>query len=781
LNQTNIIVNNATKRTLSLSGLANGVYDWNVSCTDAAGNTGMSEERVFYISAGTPSEFNISPNKNSYSIGETGYLIINAKPGSNLTLFVDAPLRDSFFKYFNGVTYPLVELLNFTNNAGTYNIDGIFNNAGQLYIVKTSFDVTNTFYVEIEANDTTGIPGTTFNFEANATGGIGGVTYEWDFDDGNTTNGTEVAHSFADIGEYSVEVTATDSRGNTIKDTVMINIYRKHSVDITVRELQTQNVMAGVAVEVDDERKLTDDSGNVHFEVYEGKRRIYIAHSGYEWVKQVRNITENLTLTIELNNTAITNYTPPAQRTAEENATQEAENQASADAERLLTIVSSAIENLNTGDESTKAVLDALSVDEKLQQARKTLRQVIRDLGNTELSGNLTKEEKTARVKNITTDLDRLKTLVTSVTVDDTTEYVDYPKSSDISMLSAEYLRYKNANYTKGQKEDYIEANTLMQDQITIETRIALVRMELLSGDETEAAVVINRITKQPADVKDTVLVEYVPKEVAESASEIKKITEFSVVKSDPILEFDPTLTSYAYYVAKKLQIEDLKKTKHVLLRKPASSKAVSAVTGFSIISLLKPKDPKLAAQILVIAILLIAYIIYHFDVIDRIRDWRAKKPLYNKDMSYRPQSTAESISDKVMSFVRREEDLLSKELTHIRALMAAAHSHAENMKHEHAAEGYKQVMNAYRELSHDAKGAVHDETKHLFNKVLLSKIEHLISEAQSHLSSRQHAKARSRYSEIQKLYAQLEKQHRASVSERCMKLHEKLFEQALA
>ncbi|MBW2997319.1 PKD domain-containing protein, partial [Candidatus Woesearchaeota archaeon] len=202
LNRTGLIVSNNTRATILLNNLANGVYDWNVSCVDAANNVGRSEERVFYISSGTPSEYNISPNKDAYGMGEAGYLIITAKAGSDLAMFVDSPNHESFFRYFTGETFPLIDTINFTSSAGTYNIDGIFTNGGDTYIVKTSFEVTNSFNVDIDANKTTGEPDETFEFEATSSGGIGNVSYEWDFGDDTTTTGQEVEHKYSSVGEY---------------------------------------------------------------------------------------------------------------------------------------------------------------------------------------------------------------------------------------------------------------------------------------------------------------------------------------------------------------------------------------------------------------------------------------------------------------------------------------------------------------------------------------------------------------------------------------------------
>lgn len=783
LNRTNIIATNNTLQTAALTGLPNGVYDWNVSCEDAAGNLGSSEERVFYISQGTPSEFNITPNKQEYSMGETGYLIIDARAGSNLTLFVDKPNHDSFFEHFDGETFPLVEMIDYTDNGGTYNLDGIFTHGGDIFIVKTSFDVKDTFSTYIEVNETDGTPGAVFNFETNATGGIGNVTYEWDFGDDETGSGPEVDHKFGKVGEYTVEVTATDSKGNKATDTAKINIYDRHTLHLIIRELQTQDFLANVSVEVDDQRKYTDSNGKADFEIYEGKRRIYVTHPGYEWVKQVRNITEETTITIDLNNTGMEDYDIPGAQTDEGNSTSGSAD-AKSDAEALLAQMSAALDSLESDDKAAKEASEALGVEAGLKAAHKRIRQIIRDIGNTELDRNLTQEQKNIRIENITEELDGFGDTIASIEIKDTTEFVDYPKSSDISMLSAEYIRFKEADYSKGETKEYIEANTELQSEVAMTTRLSIVETELISGDKETLSMVTNTLTKMPVETEGKVIIEYIPKEAAESAGDIVQLTEFEVVKADPVLKFDPDLQSYSYYIDDEVSIDTLKKTKHVMLHDITGdgSKGLAGVTGFSVFPSIHIENPKLALEIALIVALLLAYLVYHFELIDRYRDWKSRNGRdAGADTAYMPESAFDSAVSRVRGFVRREEALISKELTHIKALVSKTHSHADSKDHESAAETYRHVMTAYKELSPQAKSQIHPQTKHAFNKVLQARIHNLADEAFEHISKGSHSTARDHYSEIKKLYKQLEKEHRAAVSERCIKLHEKLFENSLA
>ena len=782
INRTGIIASNNTLQTVSYSGVPNGVYKWNVSCDDGANNRGASEQRTYYISTGTPSEYNISPNKDAYAMGESGYFIISAKPGSNLTMFIDSPTHDSSFRYFNGRTFPIVEPINFTSNSGTYNIDGIFMNSGNMYVVKASFTVTNNFEASIGVNDTKTEPDQTLRFKANSTGGIGNVTFDWDFDDNTTTSGSAVDHAYSQVGEYIVRLTATDAKGNKATEEYTINVFNLHNIQIVVREKSTQRLVPNITVEVDDERKNTDQYGSVNFSVYEGKRRIYIANEHFDWVKQVRNITEDEVINIDLVPTGTSNYTYDFVVEEASNDTTSQENDTQQSGEVLLAEISAALETMESKDAATKQVMEALGARQNLETAQKDIRQILRDIGNTELSRNLTTEERNARIANITKRFSEINKTITGVDVLDTAEYVDYAKSSDVSMLSAEYIRFRKVNYSNREKEGYIKKNTEMQSQITIKTRLAIAALTLLSGDTKTISIVINDVESLPNDTTDTAIVEYVPKEIASSTSDMKVNSVFETVKSDPILKFSPTPGMYSYYVEKDVGLEELKKTKHVLLKEPLKETAgLLGVTGFSIFPNVKFSNPKLALEILIMVALLLAYLAYQFEAVDRVKEYyKRKRGEYSPDANTYDPTKNQSIATRMGEFIRKEETEFAHELTHIRALMTMAHAHAKNNRHEHAEETYKEIMEHYKILGQDAKAAVHMDTKAVYNSIMLSKINHSIEEAFKHIDNNDVEVAKSHYSEIKQLYSKLGKEHRATVSDKCIKLHEKIFELSL-
>jgi PGF-CTERM protein len=59
---------------------------------------------------------------------------------------------------------------------------------------------------------------------ANVSGATGDVTYDWTFDDGNSSSGETVTHTYSATGTYTVKATATDETGDTASDTTNVTV-----------------------------------------------------------------------------------------------------------------------------------------------------------------------------------------------------------------------------------------------------------------------------------------------------------------------------------------------------------------------------------------------------------------------------------------------------------------------------------------------------------------------------------------------------------------------------
>lgn len=74
----------------------------------------------------------------------------------------------------------------------------------------------------------------------------GDLTYEWHFGDGNRQAGVEVAHSYAESGEYIVTLTVRDSKGNSATVETEIFVYESAFVLISNLEKASEQIQSFV-------------------------------------------------------------------------------------------------------------------------------------------------------------------------------------------------------------------------------------------------------------------------------------------------------------------------------------------------------------------------------------------------------------------------------------------------------------------------------------------------------------------------------------------------------
>ena len=77
------------------------------------------------------------------------------------------------------------------------------------------------------SSSTEGIAPATIEFAAVISGGSGQYTINWDFGDGSeeeSDNDEDIAHTFEEAGTYTVTVIATDSAGQVVSDSIVINV-----------------------------------------------------------------------------------------------------------------------------------------------------------------------------------------------------------------------------------------------------------------------------------------------------------------------------------------------------------------------------------------------------------------------------------------------------------------------------------------------------------------------------------------------------------------------------
>jgi len=77
------------------------------------------------------------------------------------------------------------------------------------------------------------LPGVTTTFSANATGGVGNYTWDWDFGDGNSSVLESPTYAYSTAGNYTVNVTVTDSALPPTWDSCEFTISVHEAINVT--------------------------------------------------------------------------------------------------------------------------------------------------------------------------------------------------------------------------------------------------------------------------------------------------------------------------------------------------------------------------------------------------------------------------------------------------------------------------------------------------------------------------------------------------------------------
>lgn len=762
VNQSGLSIASGSKKSVTLSDLENGTYTWQATCVDQAGNSKDSATHTFYID--TKRNFSIIPNKQSYNIGEGGLYIVTAPYGGSVTVLITDPKSNTITREY-GDTFPVFGDIDFLDHPGSYTLDGFLNYNGAVKTTSSSFTVKDSFTVDVTVNSTIVGKDSSVTFEAKAEGGIGDYTYKWEFGDGGTSSSKIATHSYGSLGKFAAKITVTDSKGNAASETVSMSVEDQHDLTIQVKDKATLAAIQGASVYLDGDKRSTNSEGKVTYKVFSDSYGVLVSHEDYGSVFNRTDVVGATTLNVYLVPKGENQSAEPAQvasqETAEEQEPAEESESATAGSEGeldpeslrgragvLLGKVNDALENLDQRSSEEEHLINRLRIRDRLENAKLNLQRVDRDLHNLEENRRgLTDEEVAKQREGIKKDVETMeRSTITSVSVIDSTSSSRYAGTETVAGLSDTYLELMNISPKRSVKKDYVEENIKLQSAVAVSSTIQVASIGYLNG-QRQTITVVSDAAEMNSDVTGAKYVVSIPKELALSVEEIEFLTSHEVLEDDPMVAFDLANTpDITYYFRKDLEESQVKKISAALLMVPdqsMDSKGGFAITGFAVFSSLSDIDnPVIVLEVLAIIVLLGIYLVYEFDLWDRIR--------------------------KLLLFSKRE-------LKEVRDIMQDIETCLEHNEPDNGAVEYQDLMDAYKKLSKEGKKRVYKEIEELHYKILMAQLNHYIDEALANADEDKMDQAREQYASIQDLYRQLPKTHKALLSNRCAILLKKL------
>jgi hypothetical protein len=173
-------------------------------------------------------------------------------------------------------------------------------------------------------------------------------------------------------------------------------------------------------------------------------------------------------------------------------------------------------------------------------------------------------------------------------------EFVQSTTAEDISH-AIDALLAGNKNLSVFAKNSYKEQNKELQNFVNINTEVDVLTVEYLDKSKTNISTVTKKLTYQSPDtLQNVVLVETIPKSVANSANELQVKTEnYEILQDDPILawkfdKFNYEERQIKYVINKRVDDSIIDGIKSVILLDPnnfAAEQGSSKISGFSIFS----------------------------------------------------------------------------------------------------------------------------------------------------------------------------------------------------
>ncbi|RMF55870.1 PKD domain-containing protein [Candidatus Woesearchaeota archaeon] len=841
----NINAINDTMFSLPVNGLEDGMYEWQVGCSDDSGNIGTSETRRFEIRR-EEENFSVDLLRDKYNLGEESFFIIYAPDNANLTIFIETP-EELIIRDYENRNYPSEELIDFIQKPGVYNIDLVLFYDNYTRRINKSFTVENTLFAEIEANETTVKKGKPVYLSSKAGGGIGSLTSTWDFGDGKTAKGWSVAHEYKNLGTYLVKLTVNDSYNNQATDTMIVHVREERKLTVTVKDNKTDKPISGAEVFLDSDREITNESGKVVFHKWKDEYTLKVQANDYIGYIDKYDLSNDASIFIRLDKI---DSDPPSislisPKQGESVNSKEAEfrfkikddsstscsvyvrkendkwkyigSKSDIRGDEEQTIQSSELEegkyewnlsctdsrhntaslietfvarnNVISGEEGSysnaeylensmydegkykevvdkideylesvreynsneKDVGEVLGIEENMRKTRRVLQQVIRDLANLKINKrNLSKDEMDELAANYTKRAENaINSTVVKMSVLGSDNFIKYTKNSDVEKIIMIILRSQNVSLDKKQRDRYVSDIKSIQENTTVTVKVDFVEIEYLDGRKEYRTLIRNTVTS--SDIKNKKFVENIPKDIIENADEIIFMTPATVIKKDPIISFSLDESGeIAYYVKKKINPEEAKKIESVLVSEKGFPKeSMKHVTGFFIFDMLSDIDnPGLVIQIAVIVFLIIIFILYQFEVFDKVMSIKVFRKLIKKISSVLP--------------------FKNKKLSEIEEMIKGSYASLDIGQIEEAEETYPKIMELFNSLDKNEQSKIYDETVLLYNEIIHDKIFKLIRDIDHSLDVDDKEKAAELYKELEKFYKELKPDYKQKVAEEC-------------
>lgn len=441
--------------------------------------------------------------------------------------------------------------------------------------------------------------------------------------------------------EIDGEQKLTDSTGKATfklpEDEYTIKIdadgYKRISSGLTVEENETYTYN----LEEETEKSSSSSSGielqspsnnqvitgtSVTFKAYielEGECSLYLTEEGSEWSQELETFTINEAKTVTYTATVSSNkdYSWKIQCEDETSPTRTFTTRKESSLASAQENVVDAIEIREKLEEALNG-FDKLNLQEKqaaeamglIKQAERALRdydRLLRDINNIKYRTDLSDTEQAAKRDEYMGEINTIeKKTPASLTLQKTEEFIEYPKEESLEAIAAEYYDAKKLTGT-------LNKNRLkeLQNSISVRTKFQLVTVTYIDGSSQEYTLITKQVTYS-GEVDKLFILEYVPKDLAESTDEITQMTQAETIKKDALLKYQNP-EQIIYYVEGHKELSAAQNAHTILFQESVFGAKGNAITGNVIFSNIKLDSS--TSLIILVALILVAYLAYAYEL----------------------------------------------------------------------------------------------------------------------------------------------------------------------
>ena len=247
--------------------------------------------------------------------------------------------------------------------------------------------------------------------------------------------------------------------------------------------------------------------------------------------------------------------------------------------------------NLENSDAEKKALIESLGIIDEVNKAKEAISSSKNQLNALKLEFK-TPSELDSELSKFDLEINKIqKTMPKDIELLEQTDFIQ-SINEDETKLAVDML-FKD--FTDKEKKEYIAKNKKMQETMKIEANIKSVKITYLDETIKKQIFVWKKISRQdPNSIKDVMLVEIIPTDSVENIDEMEfEPDDYEKIKEDPLIikwgftELDYNGATIRYIIENDKSIDKIKEIKDTILVGPLQLEDNSAITGYSIFSVI--------------------------------------------------------------------------------------------------------------------------------------------------------------------------------------------------